>query len=1029
MMRPSILLALAIILAAGRAHADAVVLKRTLGAAAVEAENTLSNPSLELVEQGAAAGAHAWEAGYEIDDQVSRTGARSARITSDDPEVQYGLFFEVELAQERPAPVVAGVWSRSEGVSGGPGSGYSLWVDIEFTDGTHLWGQNAPFECGDHDWQQRTLPVAASKPIRWIRVFGLFRNKTGTVWFDDFSLSELELEEGASSFNGVPVALERPALEPGEVLELPVADGAALRMDAETGALLGDDGAVSGIFWRDVAAGSDFRQPRGRVEHDGRDAVLHARDEELSLELHARFSPRPDCVEVAVTVTDLTGEDRAVSVYLDVPVDAVGGRWHDDARVSRPIEEGLSYENVVRSGAGPRGTASRYPLGCVTAADSGLALAIPMDRPRLAEFAYDGDSRELYAAIHLGLCAETAQFPSMADFTLAVYPVDARWGFRDALRRYYALYPHCFTKRNEREGIWMPFTDVSTVEGWEDFGFAFHEGNNNVAFDDEADIYSFVYCEPVGYWLRMPPEMPRTDEEAVGLLERNADTGDAMAQATLASAVHDAGGNIVLDCINAPWCDGARFILNPSPHLLAEQPDAQTRARVVGSAVWRAFDQAAASAHWQAYGDGFSVAAEAGRRGGQAIRCSADEPGRNHGARQSVAVQQDAATNLLVGGWSRAERLDGDPGADWCLYVDITYADGDHLWGQKAVFDAGREGWQHAETVIEVQKPVRAAAVYAMLRGDATGSVLFDDLFFGEVGGETNLLRDAGFEPGDPGELDGIYIDSSEMGASTPNYRREQWRDARTPLTFARDAGVCQLTVFNTTEFARGLAEPLHERGLMLMANSTPNRFPWLAAWCDVMGTETNWSPGEEYRPMTDEQLSYRRAICYQRPYLLLLNTVYDDFKPEWVELYFKRAVAYGVFPGFFSHNAATDRYWDRPKLYNRDRPLFRKYIPICAALSRAGWEPVTHASVSPAHVYVERFGPGPDGSVYFTLFNDGAEASVAQLSVDCTALGIAPELREVLPDGPEPRMGRAGHYSVALGAEDLAVLEATRAR
>ena len=45
----------------------------------------------------------------------------------------------------------------------------------------------------------------------------------------------------------------------------------------------------------------------------------------------------------------------------------------------------------------------------------------------------------------------------------------------------------------------------------------------------------------------------------------------------------------------------------------------------------------------------------------------------------------------------------------------------------------------------------------------------------------------------------------------------------------------------------------------------------------------------------------------------------------ELVERYMKRALAYGMFPGFFSHNASEGHYFTRPSLYNRDRALLKK--------------------------------------------------------------------------------------------------------
>ena len=263
-----------------------------------------------------------------------------------------------------------------------------------------------------------------------------------------------------------------------------------------------------------------------------------------------------------------------------------------------------------------------------------------------------------------------------------------------------------------------------------------------------------------------------------------------------------------------------------------------------------------------------------------------------------------------------------------------------------------------------------------------------------------NLLRNADFEPPDaPPDvvpfLDGTYIDSFEMAASTLNYRREHFAHTEIPLVFDSEGRVAQLQVFNTVEFARELALRMWAEGRMMFANSTPYRFAWGAPWLDVMGTETNWASGGRYRPNDDGTMNLRRAVCHQRPYLLLLNTVFDDFRPEWVELYMKRCAFYAVFPSMFSHDASSDVYWTRPYLYNRDRHLFKKYIPVISALNAAGWEPITHARSDNPQVYVERYGK-PGGPLYLTLFNDSAEAQAATVTLEAAALGVVAESRQV---------------------------------
>jgi hypothetical protein len=465
--------------------------------------------------------------------------------------------------------------------------------------------------------------------------------------------------------------------------------------------------------------------------------------------------------------------------------------------------------------------------------------------------------------------------------------------------------------------------------------------------------------------------------------------------------------------------------LNPAPSVLQDDPEAVTQWRFASKRVWRAFEQAQVQTpSWNGFGLGYDLATGEGRNGDQGIVCSADEVGAERGASQSVTLNQKQPVNLVARAWSRAEDVTGEPDSNYCVYVDLVYDDGTSKWGSNAPFEVGTHDWQQAEVVITPEKPVRSATVYALFRNDHTGRVWFDDLFLGEAGSDVNLLTNPGVEPivAKPAVLDGIYIDSAEMAAATPNFRREHWRHAAFPLTFSQHGEVLQLTIFNSIEFARGLATQLHEHDRMLMANSTPSRFPWLAAWCDVMGTETNWGRDGEYTPQSDATLCYRRAMCYQRPYLLLLNTVYDDFPNEWVELYFKRAISYGVFPSMFSHNAANDPYWRRPNLYNRDRELFKQYIPICQAISAAGWEPVTNARCDDGAVWVERFG-GADGELYLTIFNSATEATSATVTLDAAALGVAADVaaRDLVTDTPVAIAG--GALTVNLAAEDLAVV------
>jgi hypothetical protein len=135
------------------------------------------------------------------------------------------------------------------------------------------------------------------------------------------------------------------------------------------------------------------------------------------------------------------------------------------------------------------------------------------------------------------------------------------------------------------------------------------------------------------------------------------------------------------------------------------------------------------------------------------------------------------------------------------------------------------------------------------------------------------------------------------------------------------------------------------------------------------MGTETDWNPGGRWNPMSDEDLLYRRALCKGKPYCFLMNTDFAKFPYEASEKFMKRALAYGMFPGYFSADASTGHYFTRPELYNRDRPLFKKYVPLCKRVAEAGWEPLTGAVSDNEAVIVERFGALP-GPCYLTVYN-----------------------------------------------------------
>ena len=278
-------------------------------------------------------------------------------------------------------------------------------------------------------------------------------------------------------------------------------------------------------------------------------------------------------------------------------------------------------------------------------------------------------------------------------------------------------------------------------------------------------------------------------------------------------------------------------------------------------------------------------------------------------------------------------------------------------------------------------------------------------------------LRDRLYGPNRKGDLDGEYVDSSEgYVTDVLNFRRDHFAAARTPLVFA--SGSHAPAIFRgliVFEYVRAIEKDVRAMGKLMMANGAPTRLPWLVPMLDVCGTETNWHRGGAWTPMSDEELLYRRVMCGPKPYCFLMNTRFEQFGPDLVERYMKRCLAYGMFPGFFSHNASQGHYFSRPELYDRDRPLFKKYVPLVKRVAEAGWRPVTLARSSDPKMCLERW-----GDRYLTVFNDSDREQTTTLTLDgrdvpSTCLDLVRGRRVAWTGKATP---------ITLGPEDVALID-----
>jgi hypothetical protein len=561
------------LLAVTTSNASAAPRLKVLRGEAATGPNLARNPGFEELQDGRPLAWANWQAGCRAAPGEGRDGSGAVTCVWQKEGEQYGASQTLTLDQERAMPVIVRAWSKALEVSGTSDRDYALYCDLQYMDGTPLWGQVAPFDVGSHDWQQREVTILPAKPVRSITVHCLFRGHRGQVWFDDTELHQLAAAAGSAILDGVPVVPEAQASLRGAEMR---GGGLALRADQEQGTVsrvivgtteLPTGVGPGGFLVRDVAANSDW--------HGFRDGQC----EELGLALETRWvMGGNETVWVSGTLRDTTGKDRAVTLLFALPVDARGAEWGGGLRDGRPIASG-EYSDPVSMGTGATGTMAQYPFSCVYTGEWGLGLGVDLDRPSQYRLAYNADTQQYFASFDFGLVPDAQYGPSAASFGLVLYAVEPQWGFRSAAQRYCDLFPEAFACRSKQQGIWMPFSKISEVEGWEDFGFKYKEGNNETAWDDAQDILTFRYTEPSTWWMAMPKEMPRTYEAAMdlaGKIARGEVKGSqAKAQALLSSGLFDEQGRYMMRFLDTPWCDGAVFSMSCLPGIPGEVNDAQ----------------------------------------------------------------------------------------------------------------------------------------------------------------------------------------------------------------------------------------------------------------------------------------------------------------------------------------------------------------------------------------------------------------------------------------------------------------------
>lgn len=453
----------------------------------------------------------------------TRDGDEIVVDNGDDAARRAGAVWSLALNQTEARPFTVRTEARCERGPGGTRTrAFSLYVDLVYMDGDHLWGQTADFAPDpQRGWRAGTVTVIPAKPVRSASVYCLYRGLPGRVRF------------------------RAPAVRIREQADLALFDAQPV--------VLGDlPRHEAGFLVRDVQRADDGYAP------------IPVGGEAKGVRLSVVETPAADGATYRVTVEDRTGRDRALTLVYAWPLPAGDLVFEEDPRTAVPLADNAPQRSDAQAMGCGAGGLNRWPFGAVSVGGRGFALGIDTAHPAYFRTAVHPRTRLLFIAFDLGLAPEkrTAAF-AFRRFTFT-------GGFRGALAAYAAREPDAFKTRVPEQGIWMPFRAIKSVENWQDFGFKFKEGNDETAWDDAHGIFTFRYTEPTTWWLSMDKAHGTnrfTMADCLAKVESLAAKGDPRARAWRGSVMRDEDGARVGRVMDTPWCRGAIWLLSPLPDI------------------------------------------------------------------------------------------------------------------------------------------------------------------------------------------------------------------------------------------------------------------------------------------------------------------------------------------------------------------------------------------------------------------------------------------------------------------------------
>ncbi len=733
-----------------------------------------------------------------------------------------------------------------------------------------------------------------------------------------------------------------------------------------------------GTFWvDDIRLEPVFGQTiylNGTLTKNSNTGIVTQKVRAKDIDFTFTYTPKDRYIELHGEIHDLSNRGRAIQVMYNLPVDANDWNWGDYIRGSRVINRSTHYKNVY--GIGNTRTQSMYPFAWIGNDTHGLSIAVPMDVPRIYRTGYNLDNG--YSIQYdFGLSNKTLKIgQGGANFTFVIYKIDEpEWGFRSAAKKYYKIYPFFFEKRIMREGLWVHDVDFENIKNITDFGFAFEAtvstrfNNRHIKFNNINNIQTLIYNLPWIYWKDFGSTKP-TYEEVLGALQ------DKLT--VINSLQKKADGTYYLDDGRSKFIGGnwrQNIPLNLDPDI--QYPN-------YFDVMYSDIVQKLNKEHNGGFIDNWTF--------GEYNYWDKIFYEGNHSAKVS------SNTTVTTGSWE-SEYISIKPNTNYTFFAQIKR---NNLYnGSVRLVELDINGTKIAvrklyprsyskwvKVITNFTSSPKASKAYldiSIWKGNGTFWV--DNVGLVEMGKKVNLIPDGGFEKNKRGNIvnytvDGVLIDSISvlsLRSFIENYNRSHWSSIDYPLVFSyENRSPVQLALFSQYEYVKYISDKIHKKNKILGGNSLIYTYSFYAHLIDKLGSET---PDVE----SDSKASYRRTLSYNKTNSnkLSLNwgRVNESVSRAKVKEYIKSNLFYGIFPSINLESDYTKYYFNNASLYNRDRDLFRKYIPIIKEISKAGWEPIPYAYINNSNIIFERF--GSNRVIYYTIKNNELTSESGVLTVD----------------------------------------------